>query len=374
MAKQFPKERVVLQGKRVLLTANYSVIEPLFALHLGGILREEGIPWTFFPVKKYDFAPLFKRVEQFGATHVGFNVYSGNHKQMYAAADELRKRGVKVIIGGPHATYFAQACTEHADVVCKGQSFESFRAIMRDDIEGFVRETVKNNIWKTQFKTIYDEYKREHGLLPNAKLEGDDLKMVERTTEARVREIMGGDESVKLRIANILASRILFRDSLSDTFPKPDRATFYSDNPDMRDNPIKNAICGEGCPFACTYCYNRAWNEPEMYGKFNRRVLRKVADVVEELAELKDFNTKLVYFQDDVFFFEPWWGKEFMPQYKAKVGLPFHAQLRLELANFDIGKERLSLMKSGGCTGVTVAIENGMYDIRARVGQEPLRG
>src|SRR6185295_12834797 len=152
---------------------------------------------------------------------------------------------------------------------------------------------------------------------------------VEDGARARLAEITDAQRD---HVDRVLGSRILFRDHLSDTFPKPDRASFYRDNPEFAENPIKNTICGEGCPFACTYCYNVAWNSPEMYGRFRRRVLRSIDDVVDELREL-------------------------MPRYRDEVGLPFHAQLRLELASGATGRERLEWMKLGGCTGVTVAVE-----------------
>ena len=52
---------------------------------ISGLIRDRGHAWTGIPIRKYDYAPLFRRVEDFGATDVGFNVYSGNHRQMFAA-------------------------------------------------------------------------------------------------------------------------------------------------------------------------------------------------------------------------------------------------------------------------------------------------
>lgn len=358
--------------KRVVLAWNHSVIEPLFALYLGGLMRDAGHAWTGLPIRKYDYEPLFRRVEEFGATDVGFNVYSGNHRQVFTVADRLRRRGVRVHIGGPHATYFAPACAAHADWVYRGQSFDSFGAVLADDPAGFVRESLLQREVRNQFDAALRRRKNGAGLPLTTRLSPPELAEVESLAHAAAVEHVdsrAGRDQIEL----ILRSRVLFRDHLSDTFPRPDRGTFYRDNPEYAENPIKNTICGEGCPFACSYCYNVAWNSPEMYGRFRRRVLRQVDDVIEELAELRQYPTRLIYFQDDVFGFEMPWLREFMPRYRDEVGLPFHAQLRLELATGATGEERLAWMKLGGCTGVTVAVESGSPTVRKDVLDRPMR-
>lgn len=358
--------------KRVVLAWNHSVIEPLFALYLGGLMRDRGHAWTGIPIRKYDHGPLFRRVEEFGATDVGFNVYSGNHRQVFDAADRLRARGIRVHIGGPHATYFAAACAEHADWVYRGQSFDSFAAVLADDPTGFVRESLCHH----RFASLLDEELRQRrqtrGLGPRAPLAAAEVVEAEATARARLDAESEESPAVRAQIERVLRSRVLFRDYLSDTFPRPDRATFYRDNPEYGENPIKNTICGEGCPFACTYCYNVAWNSPEMYGRFRRRTVRAIDDVIAELRELHAYPTELIYIQDDVFGFEMKWLRECMPRFRDEVGIPFHAQLRLELASGAIGRERLALMKLGGCTGVTVAVESGNAEVRTDVLDRPM--
>jgi len=353
------------QPKRFVLAWTHSVIEPLFALYLGGLIRDKGHRWTGVPIRKQDFAPLFQRVREFEATDVGFNVYSGSHRGFFRAADRLREQGIRVHIGGPHATYFAHACAQHADWVYKGQSFDSFGAMLDDDVEAFVVESL---FGRDRAQLIHASENRERAHAPPSP---EQLAHRESVATARI-ETRASSAEGRARVEATLRSRVLFRDWLSDTFPFPDRATLYADNPEFACNPIKNTICGEGCPFACTYCYNVAWNSEQMYGKFRRRVLRDIDDVLAELRELRRWNTQLVYVQDDVFGFELSWLREFMPRYRREVGIPMHAQLRLELARGRSGQERLALMKEGGCTGVTVAIESGSYDIRKTVLDRPM--
>jgi radical SAM superfamily enzyme YgiQ (UPF0313 family) len=46
-----------------------------------------------------------------------------------------------------------------------------------------------------------------------------------------------------------LAPGLHFRPERDDSFPQPDRETFYSRYSDLRNNPIKSLICSTGCPF-----------------------------------------------------------------------------------------------------------------------------
>ncbi len=355
---------VAVGKKRVLFTAKHSVIEPLFALHLLGTVRDHGHEGTFFPLRKKNGVPdlegLYRKAEEWGATTVGFNVYDGYHEVAYDAAAEFKRRRIDTLGGGPHGTYHAGRAAQNFDLVFKGQSFDSFGAYLDDKIPEFVERTTREDFASDKLNERIKAYKASNGgREPNR-------EQKQRYLAEADQEVAEMRDTPQFRgaVAKKTESRILFSRFLSPTFPMTDREAFYKDNPDMLDNPIKNSICGEGCPFACRYCYNVAWNSDEMYGRFQRRILRPIDDMIKELSGLRKHNTELIYFQDDVFAFEMKWAREFLPRYAREVGIPFHAQLRLELANDDVGRERLKLMKEAGCTGVTVAIENGDYEIR----------
>lgn len=57
---------------------------------------------------------------------IGFSVYTGNHIEVYNTSDKLRKKGIKTVIGGPHATFFHEECRNHADYVFRSESVLSF--------------------------------------------------------------------------------------------------------------------------------------------------------------------------------------------------------------------------------------------------------
>lgn len=168
-----------------------------------------------------------------------------------------------------------------------------------------------------------------------------------------LREILRGEASV-----GILGCGV--RESL----PLPDRQLFYEQYPKYGDSPIKSVVGNLGCPYACTYCYNSMDK-----GLFPHHQ-RYVRDVIYEIDDISRVSpqTKLVYFQDDVFGFDLKWLRLFRLAYKARP-FSFHAQTRFELLSDcgDKGKRRLGLLYEAGCTGLTMAIESVSPIVRREV-------
>jgi len=50
----------------------------------------------------------------------------------YEIAERFRRRGVAVLMGGPHATFYADEVAEHADAVCIGEAEEVFPRMLED--------------------------------------------------------------------------------------------------------------------------------------------------------------------------------------------------------------------------------------------------
>ena len=119
---------------RLIIVGRHYSIEPLGILHLLGLAERVGWEAKPFLVQDFDFQPLYDEVEAFRPDLVGFSIWTGYHRQAFAAADVLRRAGVKVVIGGPHATYFADECAKHADWVIKGEAFRFFRRLLQGDL------------------------------------------------------------------------------------------------------------------------------------------------------------------------------------------------------------------------------------------------
>ncbi len=136
-----------------------------------------------------------------------------------------------------------------------------------------------------------------------------------------------------------------------EEIPTPYRKTLYQTYKTCYQNPIKSVISSLGCPYQCSYCYTNSYNR--LYENTVVRY-RSVEAVVDECLELKTYPLELIFFQDDCFGFKLEWLEKFADRYWRMVGVPFHCQLRPEMVTI----ERMELLKSAGCHGVTLAIES----------------
>ena len=318
-----------MSKKRILFGASYSVIEPLGILHLGGLARDLGWERNYHLVKDHNYEDFFEKIKDFKPNIVGFNIYTGNHLQLFQAYDRLKKDFPNIItaIGGPHATYFPSEAEKHADYVVMSEGFNALRKILRGEAE--------------------------KGILPMKKQE---------------------------------------------SFPHPDRKTFYNIYKEHAKSHIKSFITMTGCPYKCTYCYNSS--EPDDihapkaiieqiklsmlpvlsdsesecssktkklgYGRLFPFNVRTVDDVVAETREIaENWPTKVLYSQDDVHGFDvKEWLPEFAKKYPNEVGIPYHANMRWEMTK---DKQRLDLLKEAGCFGLSLAIEAADSIIRKEV-------
>ena len=119
---------------RILLVARYYVIEPLGLLYLAGLASSIGCEVDVELVPDNDFSELYARVASWKPDFVGFQIWTGWHLQTFVACDRVRRMGTKVLIGGPHATYFTDECGKHADWVVRGEAFRSFRRILQGEL------------------------------------------------------------------------------------------------------------------------------------------------------------------------------------------------------------------------------------------------
>jgi radical SAM superfamily enzyme YgiQ (UPF0313 family) len=120
-----------------------------------------------------------------------------------------------------------------------------------------------------------------------------------------------------------------------------------------------------GCPFPCTYCAARMYNE--LYGetaKYGRR--RSVGNVVEELLEIQR-NGPLAYviFLDDTFTIYRRWVREFCRVYAEQLAIPFSIHARVETVNEGLIGE----LAAAGCRHITYGVESGSARVRRDIMQ-----
>ena len=177
---------------------------------------------------------------------VGITVYTTMGMRAYEVADEFRRRGVPVVLGGIHASMVPDEAAEHADTVIVGEADETWPQFIKD---------FRNGTPKRRY--VPERYPPLEGLpVPKFSL----LK--------RSRYVGGWGRGV-LRWAFLGAPW----------------------------HPVQTA---RGCPHGCEYCAVTAFN-----GRTYRT--RPIADVVREIETLRP---RSIFFVDDDIFVSPRRAKE----------------------------------------------------------------
>lgn len=83
-------------------------------------------------VRYYEVADLKDAPDLDGFDLVAISTYTAQAFEAYALADALRARGIRVAIGGLHATLCPGEASDHADAVVEGEAEGAWPALVRD--------------------------------------------------------------------------------------------------------------------------------------------------------------------------------------------------------------------------------------------------
>ena len=136
---------------------------------------------------------------------------------------------------------------------------------------------------------------------------------------------------------------------------------------DVLDEPLGTVhMCTQrGCPFPCTYCaarmYNQLYDEAGA-GEYGRR--RSHDNVLAELHQLRD-DGRLGYviFLDDTFTINHGWVREFCRRYGEELHAPFSLHARVETVN----EKMLHQLAAAGCQMITYGVESGSERVRREI-------
>lgn len=123
-----------------------------------------------------------------------------------------------------------------------------------------------------------------------------------------------------------------------------------------------------GCPFPCTYCAARLYEE--MYaglGRYGRR--RSVGSVIGELEAIRAAGPlNYVIFLDDTFTLHRPWVMEFCRIYRERIGVGFSLHARVET----MVPAMIEALAAAGCFHITYGVESGSERVRREVMQRPV--
>jgi len=290
--------------------------EPHGVLRISSLLRQHGHETKMVVVTEEDALEVAK---QWQPDVLGFSVYTGTQKTYLALNRRLRDSipGVLSVFGGPHPTFFQEIVEQDGvDGVCVGEGEFATLELMNALRDGADFTPIANWHWKTSSGEIV-----RNGLRP------------------------------------LLTSGEL------DRLPFADRDLIYDAHRASRRHLIRPFITGRGCPYNCSFCFNKAYTS--LYeGRGARTRRRSVDNVLAEIVDVRDrYGLSFVMFYDDTFILNRRWLEEFAAKYPTTVGLPWWAQARPEL----VTEERVSLLKQAGCLSISFGLETGNDELRTLV-------
>ena len=268
----------------------------LGSVMLGTILRDLG-----HEVKVY--VEEIRRVDKeelYSADLVGLSTITSTAPRAYSMADELRERGVPVVMGGAHPTFLADEALEHADFVVRGEGEEAIVELL-EVLDG-----------KRAIDTVAGlSYRNGEGVVHNA-------------------------------------SRELCPDL--DSHPSPDLSLIVGFGAGTRSffkhNPIIPVVTSRGCPFNCKFC-----SVTTMFGrKYRFRSTEKV------LEDIRPYTDRTIFFYDDNFTASKTRTKQLLRRMIQEGLTPeWTAQVRVDVAR---DEELLDLMERSNCFAVYVGFES----------------
>lgn len=251
------------------------------------------------------------------ADAVGLSATTGLHRTYLAWARALRAAWPEkgIFLGGPHATFFPRSIEQAPlDGVCLGEGEESFPEAL--------------DLWRRGFPEVPHGFwiRRDHGRGP----------VVRGPRRPPVRDIDG------------LA---------------PAAYELFYDDPQYGKLPSRVFLATRGCPYRCTYCFNRRLNEWYRGAGPLVRVRDPEAVTDEILAVHRRWPMRIVWFLDANLVADRRWLEAFGPIYRRRVGLPFFCKLRAERATERV----VRTLVSAGCVSVGIGIECGTEQLRREV-------
>jgi len=278
---------------------------------LATLLRQRGWEVQVFveEVSDIDFEQVLK------ADLVGISTITSTAPRAYALADEVRRSGIPVVLGGPHVTFLPEEGLEHGDMVVRGEG-ETPIVVLARHFEGDQDlspdfSTVPGLSWRQNGRII-------HNPLPDEPVNLDDLPAPDLTL------IHGYQKSVSL------ASRVI---------------------------PIQTT---RGCPYDCDFC--------SVTGMFGRKLRRRSPEsIVTELAQYRRLGS-LAFFYDDNFTADRVHAREICNLIiESGLDMNWSTQVRLEAAR---DAELVKLMHRAGCRTVFIGFETVNQEALAECGKK----
>jgi len=266
----------------------------LGSIILGTMMKQRGWEVEIFieELREIDFNVLE------AADLVGISTITSTAPRAYAIAERVRKRGIPVLMGGPHVTFLPDEALEHADFVVRGEGEQTLMAFIDAWERGESFSEIPNLSYRERGQTVHN------------------------------------------------AVRPFVKDL--DQIPFPDLSLIKTTRKGISGLSSIPVQTSRGCPFDCSFC-----SVTGMFGKKYR--FRSTENIIQELRRYND-RKNLIFFYDDNFTADRNRAKQLL---EAMIGENFKfkwtTQVRADVAK-DL--ELVRLMKKAGCHTLYIGFES----------------
>jgi radical SAM superfamily enzyme YgiQ (UPF0313 family) len=247
---------------------------------------------------------------------VGISAMTTQARPAYELADEYRRLGVPVVMGGIHPSALPEEALQHCDAVCKGDAESTLPHVIAD--------------------------------FEAARAGGQSVPHPD--PPATPPDTGWGTPTVGLRRIYDWAA-----------FPTAPIATPCKDIVNPRDYLVANPIqTTRGCPHNCNFC-----TTPAVFGRKFRQ--RAVADIVEEIRAARELRRAWCYiFADDNFGGNQQWALELCEALRP-LKVSWATQCDILISTND---RLLRAMRASGCVGVILGLESPKPDTLIEAGKK----
>lgn len=274
-----------------------------------------------FPYSNEELELLIDLIRELNTELLGISLRSSSYNSAVSIIKGVKSRlkGVKIILGGIHATLCPDECLETADIVCRGEGEYPFIDLLENFYNGASSVKRIKGLWVKEEGQAYKNDVAELidiNELPSVDYSAQNKWYIE---DGGVKQ---GDPSINNSVGEVFASR--------------------------------------GCPHRCTYCTNHTLRDILNKGKFVR--LKSVDNVIKDIHDLKKYyhGLKKIVFADEVFALDKNWVIEFCRRYGDEINLPFAALFYPGT----VSRQTLDVLKDSGLTHVRAGIQSGSTNIR----------
>lgn len=295
--------------KVLFIVKGVDFIDPLGIAELSARAKFIGSE-TFLGISSRE--DVFSKIEKIKPEVIAYSAITGEHKYYFKLNEIIKGRfkNIFTVMGGPHPTFYPECIKDSSlDAICVGEGDEAFPELLL---------ALENKKDISQIKNIFTK-----------------------TSEGSLRNLI---QDLNIR-------------------PFPDRDLFFK-HTELGKFPVKTFMTSRGCPYPCTYCFNKPLLM--MYtnkGKFTRK--QSVERTLEEISIVREsYPLNFIKFEDDIFVLRAdEWLEEFSKKYSKRIGIPFNCLLRPDVISEDV----VRLLKEAGCFSISMAIDSGNQHIREKI-------